>query len=291
MGKGGDYVSLMEEQFFSEDFINSHDWFQHWLARRRATRQLRDITKYKVNGELLEIGPGAGEFLNAAMDLGFRCCALDMSETVTNHVMATTGVETRVGSFQDIESWGRKFDVIVMSHVLEHSNDPAAALRVLHSAVYRDSIAYVAVPNLASWPAAFSGWKCYLPYHLYYFTPKTLRNLFESNGFELLTISTFQDAPSWAVTLARSMVKQTGVVTRAPVGECRGFSRNYPKAFLNLWNWLTVCVGYSLTPLHCMQNLFSRGDELIALARPKSTSNVGKGVRLLWALLGFAESV
>ena len=232
MGKRVDYVSSMEKEFFSEDFINSHDWFQQWLARRRATRQLREIIKYKVNGELLEIGPGGGELLSAAIKLGFRCCAMDMSETVAKHVTAMTGAQVRLGSFQDIESWGRKFDVIVMSHVLEHCDDPAASLRALHSALYRDAIAYIAVPNLASWPAAFSGWKCYLPYHLYYFTPKTLRNLFESHGFELLTISTFQDAPSWAVTLARSMVKHAPTVKRVPLSGGGGFSRNYPSRLL-----------------------------------------------------------
>ena len=264
------YVFSMEKQFFSDEFIDSHDWFQRWLSCRTAARRLEEISRFAKSGDLLEIGPGAGEFLLAAQRQGFRCFALDTSEALVKHIVSAFDIEAQVGSFQDLPLLGRRYDVVVMSHVLEHCVNPIRALRLLHPVLHMDSMIYIAVPNLASWPAWFSGWKSYLPYHLYYFTPKTLLKVLATSGFKASTVSTYQDVPGWAVTLARSGVKRThlGALT---FDRHSGAKKKRSRMLLDIWNAGTMALGYVLTPLRLLQSLLYRGDELIVIAHRQTT--------------------
>jgi 2-polyprenyl-3-methyl-5-hydroxy-6-metoxy-1,4-benzoquinol methylase len=81
----------------------------------------------------------------------------------------------------------RDFDVILMSHVLEHLEDPAAELRAMKSVLRGRGVIFLEVPNM-------SGHRR-LPIddnrsHLHFFSPSSLSRLLAIEGFEVVAAAT-----------------------------------------------------------------------------------------------------
>jgi SAM-dependent methyltransferase len=82
------------------------------------------------------------------------------------------------------------FDVVVMTHVLEHLTDPGSVLREIASAMNDGGWVYVAVPDVESMDFKIFGkrWDVVNPLvHLQYFTEESLTRMLESAGFEGVT--------------------------------------------------------------------------------------------------------
>lgn len=79
----------------------------------------------------------------------------------------------------------KKFDLIIMRHVLEHLSDPIAALTKIESTLADDGILYIAVPNCAN-PIAplLAHW--FRAVHTYYFNKKTINGILHKSNLHLL---------------------------------------------------------------------------------------------------------
>jgi SAM-dependent methyltransferase len=81
------------------------------------------------------------------------------------------------------------FDVVYLSHVLEHVRSPRAALRQLRCSVRPDAYIIITVPNFDSpWSNIFGeyDWNLDLPRHFYHFGKSTLKRLVLDAGFEVV---------------------------------------------------------------------------------------------------------
>jgi SAM-dependent methyltransferase len=95
-------------------------------------------------------------------------------------------------------------DLLIASHVLEHSNDPARLLARMAQIVKPGGHLVLEVPNIDCWGSRvfgvhWAGW--YLPYHRLHFSRKSLRGVVEKAGLQIIDE---QDAsvPSLGRTLA-----------------------------------------------------------------------------------------
>ncbi len=87
-----------------------------------------------------------------------------------------------------------RFDVIVLSDVLEHLPNPSAMLATIHAALVPRGLLLLSVPNVAHWsvrlPLLFGNFE-YAPSgirdatHLRWFTSHSIRRLMLANGFEV----------------------------------------------------------------------------------------------------------
>lgn len=81
------------------------------------------------------------------------------------------------------------FDVVTLWHVLEHTENPKKVVRKIKKILEKEGRLYVEVPNADSFT-----WRTFgndydllrLPEHLLYFNKRSLKELFESQGFEAL---------------------------------------------------------------------------------------------------------
>ena len=90
---------------------------------------VRRILKERTRGKLLELGCGEGKFLNAIADLKqLDAQGIDLSEAAIARARAK-GLNARRASIEEILDGQERFDVIFMSHVLEHVEDPLAVVK------------------------------------------------------------------------------------------------------------------------------------------------------------------
>jgi len=101
------------------------------------------------------------------------------------------GLPVFVGDLSALRQDAR-FDLIVLFHVLEHLEDPCAALAACAAHLTPTGRIVIAVPNLASWQArVFGPWWFHLdaPRHLVHFSPRALDRAFATIGLQRVRTS------------------------------------------------------------------------------------------------------
>lgn len=90
-------------------------------------------------------------------------------------------------SSKDFRKSSRKYDLIILRHVLEHSHHPVTLLVELASRLASKGILYIEVPNLESGCAKIFGryWKgFYVPRHIFHYTIDSLSEIIHKGGLE-----------------------------------------------------------------------------------------------------------
>jgi SAM-dependent methyltransferase len=140
---------------------------------------------------VLDIGCGGGEFVAGLAAPGRALFGVEPDPRATELALAR-GVTVETGTAEAIPTGiaARRYDLIVMTHVLEHCADPARALRNVRSLMAPGGGFYCEVPNCAA-----RYFETYdeisemldVPRHMHFFTGKALRKLMEIVGFTVVT--------------------------------------------------------------------------------------------------------
>jgi 2-polyprenyl-3-methyl-5-hydroxy-6-metoxy-1,4-benzoquinol methylase len=138
------FADVANSVYFSDEYmrlymkglaLTAYLWPNH-VAIRRFFQQ--EVANGPCRGRYLEVGPGHGLYMAAALRSGrfSRCVGVDISPTsleLTRAVVgryaegADTSLDLALGDFLAMEVPGR-FDVVVMGEVLEHVERPDAFL-------------------------------------------------------------------------------------------------------------------------------------------------------------------
>jgi SAM-dependent methyltransferase/ribosomal protein S27E len=159
-----------------------------WLIRRLAPIGLIDIIiPSGRRGRLLDVGCGDGERADWYQKRGFEAYGVEVSERGAANARKI-GVKVHQGTLSSAEYPDCFFDVVVMSHVLEHTHSPREYLAESFRILKPGGMLAVAVPNIESRSADVfkSDWSfLQLPIHLYHFSVDTLTAYLCRSGFSI----------------------------------------------------------------------------------------------------------
>jgi SAM-dependent methyltransferase len=187
--------------------------------RATANRLLDRVAKHRPKGRLLDVGCGHGLLLDEARRRGYDTVGIELSREAARHARATLGLDVREVPLEAF-SEGRngdspgEFDAIVLADVIEHLDDPVAALDQCAALLKPGGVLCVVTPDPASATAKLAGkrWWGYLPAHTVLLPRRTLRELIGAAG---LVIS--DDVPFVRTFAAKRWV--SGLAERLPQGE------------------------------------------------------------------------
>ena len=177
----------------SEMSINSEYTDVDSQGKRRNWVSQFSYTKPYINGNnLLEIGVGAGQSIFWFEEEGFNVEGIEpdgrnvsmINKKLTNGKV----IESSVEEFSNNEV----FDLIWMSHVLEHLVEPIKFLKKIQNNLKKDSIFFIEVPNCEYQPMLKNSIE--KNPHLFHFTKKSLSKLVESIGYEIVSCDVFRPA-------------------------------------------------------------------------------------------------
>lgn len=151
---------------------------------------------------LLDIGCGAGQFLQEAQRRGWDVAGTELSQVAAQRASDVLGVPIYCGDFRDLALAPGSLDVVIMQAVVEHLRAPIDFLRDSTALLRPGGVLFFSVPNVASAEhrlARLLGqpWRGFIIEHLYYFTPSWLERLLVDLGLEPALMSGWNPLSRW----------------------------------------------------------------------------------------------
>lgn len=137
-------------------------------------------------GKLLDVGCGTGMFLNECREDGWRVNGIEPdggARQIAEEINKASIKTEILSSFKN-----ETFEIITMWHVLEHVHLLNETVDWLKERLSENGYLIIAVPNHESKDAEIyqEHWAAYdVPRHLYHFSQKSIKQLFEQKGFSL----------------------------------------------------------------------------------------------------------
>jgi 2-polyprenyl-3-methyl-5-hydroxy-6-metoxy-1,4-benzoquinol methylase len=255
----------LNDASFGDDYQPVSSFWVRWFEALSNRRRMQSIQKIGGlnEGELLEVGVGSGSFMTHAAQRGFSALGCDLSPAICRKVNRETGKTVHCGSVDSLPPTAR-FDVIVMHHLLEHVSDPIALLQAARARLRPGGTLQLAVPNSSAWEARLRGWTSYEPYHLLYFTPRTLQLTAERAGFTVLKVRTHESFSGWALAISRTLL---GYSTEAPRPGASSAVISRKGWIEHAYRTALVTCGLVTLPLRRLQEWLGHGEELILVAK------------------------
>jgi SAM-dependent methyltransferase len=135
---------------------------------------------------VLDVGAGPGRLVAALGEAGYVARGIEPSRRSAALAQRASRAVERRDLFEHADS---QLDAIVMWHVLEHLDAPAAALARVRGWLRPGGLMLIGVPNLASLQSEIAGdqWlHLDAPRHRIHFTADGLRRLLVRSGFEVV---------------------------------------------------------------------------------------------------------
>lgn len=134
-------------------------------------------------------GPGRSWF--AAQQRGWHAAGVEPSAWAA-HRARQRGMEVHIGELADAPLTLGSFDAVVACDVLEHLEDPAAAVARIADLLVPGGVFYLTVPDAGSRLARVMGrrWWAVVPMHLQYFSRSSMHLLLSRHGFDVRSVRT-----------------------------------------------------------------------------------------------------
>lgn len=198
-----DYYSERKDYYFNNKITNPQhgEWNENIEAFNKGLERLNNFKSEK--GRLLDIGCGLGIFLHMAKIEGWVPCGIDISPYAVQYAREKFDLEVyNKGELKEAEFPPNSFDVVTLWDSLEHLPDPLGQLKEIHRILKDDGLIMLNIPNEASLlrimakllyeitkgKLTYPVRKLYHIYHIYYFDPRTVKNLLEKGGFEIVSV-------------------------------------------------------------------------------------------------------
>jgi 2-polyprenyl-3-methyl-5-hydroxy-6-metoxy-1,4-benzoquinol methylase len=179
-----DLLDAYEEVEDETYFVERHG---RQLTFRKHLEVLQKVTGPGEGRRLLDVGAYIGVFVQVAREAGWDACGVEPSRWAVQ-VARRRGVPVIQGTQAAPELAGGQFDVVTMWDVIEHFSDPAAELGRAYRLLAPGGLIAVHTMDVESLAARLLGhrWPWLMDMHVHYFSRRTLRQMLQKQGFEIV---------------------------------------------------------------------------------------------------------
>ena len=170
------------ERIFGPKFSRYRDW----------------VLTFLQTGRSIDIGTATGLFPSLLKQAGFDAEGTEYSPASAKWGAEHYGIRIRVGGLEQIASELAAYDLIIMTDVLEHTEHPFHSLQAASRSLKPLGYMLITFPDVRSIESQYQRllarltgrnwlWSCCrVPLHVWEFTPKTARAMFDKAGFDVV---------------------------------------------------------------------------------------------------------
>ncbi len=184
-----DLIRLYDEEYFSNYLYESNLIYNSFLNSAKYYSELIS-KKFGEFKSILEVGAGFGLFVSSFKELGYDAVGIEPSLYSVKIAKEKFNIEILNADLITFSS-DKKFDVILFYHSFEHIPNPVETLFKAKSLLNPKGIVWISLPNVMSLDRFlhkenWNGWS--LPYHLFHYSPGSIKNLLKICGFKSIYI-------------------------------------------------------------------------------------------------------
>jgi 2-polyprenyl-3-methyl-5-hydroxy-6-metoxy-1,4-benzoquinol methylase len=160
------------------------------ITEKRKSLYIHGLVGIKP-GKVLEIGCGNGSRLSVLKGMGWEVAGQEIRPSAVKRGLDICGIDIHYGDINNLELQGSSYDVILMSHVLEHVNDPLQVLKTVRHLLKPCGELRLATSNAESLGRRIYGknWFIFDPTrNVTLHTHQSLNTLLKNSGFSSFTI-------------------------------------------------------------------------------------------------------
>jgi SAM-dependent methyltransferase len=178
---------------------DSHVTFGNYIPtiRKDYWRHLQPFVKGRELKSALEIGCSSGFFLEELKSQGFhKVYGCEPSLEAKNKAVAEIRDSIHLGFFQKNIYPSQSFDLVCSFQTLDHLPDPLETLRNCREILKPGGLAYFICHNVEALQAKILKEKSPIIdiEHIYLFSKKTLRRIFEKTGFKVVDVGSVKNS-------------------------------------------------------------------------------------------------
>ncbi len=190
-------TELFAVETLADDYYNEEE--EHFSELNLYTKKIRYQSEYKPMlkklgldcGRVLDVGCNAGELLLLFQDDGWDVAGVEISPGPAEHARRILNKPVWQGPAEDVVPKGEQFDLIALTHVLEHIHEPHILINQLQNHLKPGGVILLEVPN-ASDPL-IKIWNGYYRSlcpgdHISFFDEQSVRTLAAKGGFSVSDI-------------------------------------------------------------------------------------------------------
>ena len=153
-------------------------------------KRFDEIEKYVPTGNVLDVGCAMGFSLKAALERKWKPYGVELSEYSSSIAKKKFGQAVFTGTLEEANFESKFFDVIMMSDLIEHVPNPNVLLREANRILKPSGLLAITTPDINSLSSKImrKHWVNIKFEHLFYFSPQTITQMLEKNGFEVRLI-------------------------------------------------------------------------------------------------------
>ena len=182
-----------------------------WPEKTRRLFRGRDTLPWVGRGRLLDLGCSAGGNLAKFQDHGWDVYGIEFSEVAVAQARERFGDRIHHGTLETAPFKDGFFDVVYLSHTLEHLFNPVATLVRLRQLLQPEGMVVITVPNADSLEARLFG-RWWVPWdpprHLYHFGKETLTKVLEQAGLHVVRMRTGVGSLYFITSLERAWTQR-----------------------------------------------------------------------------------
>lgn len=169
----------------------------HFLIQGEKEYRAKKLAKYifTITGanKILEVGSMFGHLLEELKTRHIQCTGVEINKTAFEYCTKKNLAVINSTLEEFLKNNTEQYDVVIMSHALEHILNPKEQLKTLKNVLNKNGKLIVVVPNSLSLTAKLFGkfwgyWQ--VPVHINHFNRYSIRYLLENVGYEIIYIRT-----------------------------------------------------------------------------------------------------
>ena len=189
-----DAENHLEKVYGDDYFFEGKQGYPNYLNQRDillgyGRKYAKILSKYTEPGKLLDVGSAAGFILKGFSSAGWERYGLEPNNTMADYGRKELGLNIRTGGLETFET-NEKFDVVSIIQVIGHFINLDQAIENICGLLKPNGLVLIESWDRSSLVAKMMGknWHEYSPPSVVnWFNDKTLAQLFNYYGFDLLT--------------------------------------------------------------------------------------------------------
>jgi len=183
-------VDFFNYPYFEKKKLRKLIQYPNYLRVIRRKKETQFIPNYIKNGRILEIGCSYGYYLSQLKNIGWDVKGIELSKKAVEFAKNELNLDVECKSIEDFQS-DTLFNIIYMNMVLEHVESPKKILEKCFSLLKEKGKLIFSVPDFSGVEVRIFKKYAYslqLPFHLYHFTPYTIKNYLKKFDFANIKI-------------------------------------------------------------------------------------------------------